>query len=107
MTWSTNKEVWLESKPRNKPLEQREEQLKPGQDIDDKKQSSVDADLQIIVAQRISKNANDQQEVEPALEALQETTDRLRSNWALIMVIFPEATYRLCDMGCFVSTTIY
>ena len=34
-------------------------------------QISVDADLQIIVAQHISQNANDQQEVEPALEALQ------------------------------------
>ena len=40
-------------------------------------QISVDADLQIIVAQHISQNANDEQEVEPALEALQETTDRL------------------------------
>jgi transposase len=82
-------------------LEQREEQLNPGKAIDDKKQISfadtdarimgkkggfdyaynaqisVDADLQIIVAQPISQNANDQQEVEPALEALQETTGRL------------------------------
>ena len=37
-------------------------------------QISVDADLQIIVAQHISQNANDKQEVEPAL---QESTDRL------------------------------
>jgi len=40
-------------------------------------QISVDADLQIIVAQHISQNANDKQEVEPALQALQESTDRL------------------------------
>ncbi|HEY5138906.1 MAG TPA: transposase, partial [Methylococcales bacterium] len=82
-------------------LEQREEQLNPGKPIDDKKQISfadtdarimgkngsfdyaynaqisVDADLQIIVAQHISQNANDKQEVEPALQALKESTDRL------------------------------
>jgi transposase len=82
-------------------LEQREEQLNPGQAIDDKKQISfadiearimgkkgsfdyaynaqisVDADLQIIVAQHISQNANDKQEVEPALQALKESTGRL------------------------------
>ena len=82
-------------------LEQREEQLDPGKAIDAKKQISfadtdarimgkngsfdyaynaqisVDADLQIIVAQPISQNANDKQEVEPALQALQESTDRL------------------------------
>jgi len=40
-------------------------------------QISVDADLQIIVGQHISQNANDKQEVEPALQALQETTGRL------------------------------
>jgi transposase len=32
------------------------------------------------VAQRISQNANDKQEVEPVLHALQETTDRLLEN---------------------------
>ena len=37
----------------------------------------MDLRWQIIVAQHISQNANDQQEVEPALGALQETTDRL------------------------------
>jgi hypothetical protein len=82
-------------------LEQREEQLNPGKAIDAKKQISftdtearimgkkgsfdyaynaqisVDADLQIIVAQHISQNANDKQEVEPALQALQDTTERL------------------------------
>lgn len=84
-----------------KALEQREERLNPGQAIDDTKQISfadtearimgkkgsfdyaynaqisVDADLQIIVGQHISQNANDKQEVEPALQALQETTGRL------------------------------
>jgi transposase len=82
-------------------LEQREQQLSPGKAIDDKKQISfadtearimgkngsfdyaynaqisVDADLQIIVAQHVSQNANDKQEVAPALQALQETTDQL------------------------------
>jgi len=82
-------------------LEQREEQINPGQNIDDKKQISfadtearimgkkgsfdyaynaqisVDADLQIIVGQHISQNANDKQEVEPALAAVQDATDRL------------------------------
>ena len=84
-----------------KALEQREEQLNPGKAIEDKKQISfadtgarimgknggfdyaynaqisVDADLQIIVAQHVSQNANDKQEVAPALRALQETTDQL------------------------------
>jgi transposase len=82
-------------------LEQREELLNPGKAIADKKQISfadtdarimgkkggfdyaynaqisVDADLQIIVAQHVSQNANDKKEVEPALQALQETTGRL------------------------------
>jgi hypothetical protein len=82
-------------------LEEREEQLNPGKDIDDKKQISfadtearimgkkgrfdyaynaqisVDADLQIIVAQHVSQNANDKQELEPALKAIQDTVGRL------------------------------
>ena len=82
-------------------LEQREAQINPGNAIEDSKQISfadtearimgkkgnfdyaynaqisVDADLQIIVAQHISQNANDKQEVIPALEALQNTTGRL------------------------------
>ena len=82
-------------------LEQREEQLNPGKAIEDKKQISfadtearimgkkgrfdyayhaqisVDSDLQIIVAQHISQNANDKQEVETGLQALQESTGRL------------------------------
>ena len=40
-------------------------------------QISVDADLQIIVAQHISQNANDKQELEPALKALQDTAGQL------------------------------
>ncbi|WP_340124496.1 IS1182 family transposase [Methylobacter svalbardensis] len=88
-------------KAAKKALEQREEQLNPGKDIEDKKQISfadtesrimgkkgnfnyaynaqisVDADLQIIVGQHISQNANDKQEVELALEALLDTADRL------------------------------
>jgi transposase len=84
-----------------KALEQREELINPGKEIDDKKQISfadtdarimgkkgdfdyrynaqisVDADFQIIVGQHISLNANDKNEVLPALEALQETTGRL------------------------------
>lgn len=88
-------------KAAKKALEFREEQLNPGQDIEDKKQISfadtearimgkngnfdyaynaqisVDADLQIIVGQHISQNANDKQEIEPALKALQDTVGRL------------------------------
>jgi transposase len=88
-------------KAAKKALEQREEQLNPGTAIDAKKpisfadtearimgkkggfdyaynaQISVDAGLQIIVAQHVSHNANDKQEVEPALQALQESTGRL------------------------------
>jgi transposase len=82
-------------------LEQREALVNPGKEIDDKKQISfadtdarimgkkgdfdyrynaqisVDADLQIIVGQHISLNANDKQEILPVLEAIQETTGRL------------------------------
>jgi len=82
-------------------LEEREEQLNPGKDIEDKKQISfadtearimgkkggidyaynaqisVDADLQIIVGLHISQNANDKQELEPALKAIQDTAGRL------------------------------
>ncbi len=84
-----------------KALELREEQLNPGKDIEDKKQISfadtearimgkkghfdyaynaqisVDADRQIIVGLHISQNANDKQEIEPALKALQDTAGRL------------------------------
>jgi transposase len=82
-------------------LDEREEQLNPGKVIDDKKQISfadtearimgkkgcfdyaynaqisVDADMQIIVGLHISQNANDKQELEPALQALQDTAGRL------------------------------
>ncbi len=82
-------------------LEAREEALKPGQPIEDKKQISfadtdarimgkhgnfddqynaqisVDSDTQIIVGQHVSGNANDKQELEPALQQVQATTGRL------------------------------
>ncbi len=82
-------------------LEQREQALNPGKDIEDKKQISfadkdacimgkkgnfdysynaqisVDEDSQIIVGQHVSQNANDKKEVKPALESLKETTGRL------------------------------
>jgi len=82
-------------------IEHREELINPGKDIDGKKQISfadtearimgkkgdfdyrynaqisVDADFQIIVGQHISLNANDKNEVVPALEALKETTGGL------------------------------
>nr|WP_067293549.1 IS1182 family transposase [Marinobacterium profundum] len=81
-----------------KALEQREEALNPGQAIDGKKQISfadtdarimgkkghfqysyngqvsVDSDNQIILGQHLSQNANDIQEVAPALEALSAAT---------------------------------
>lgn len=82
-------------------LEAREAQLNPGKAIEDSKQISfadtearimgkngqfeyayngqisVDADYQIIVGQHISQHANDKQDVEPALQTLQDTTDHL------------------------------
>jgi transposase len=82
-------------------LEQREEALNPDKEIDDKKQISfadkearimgkkgsfdyqynaqisVDEDNQIIIGQHLSQNANDKQEVEPALIAIKETTETL------------------------------
>jgi transposase len=85
-------------------LEEREQALNPGKEIEDKKQISfadkdarimgkkgsfdyqyngqisVDEDHQIIVGQHLSQNANDKQEVTPALESLQETTGRLPAN---------------------------
>ncbi len=85
-------------------LEKREQSLNPGKEIEDKKQISfadkdarimgkkgsfdyqyngqisVDEDHQIIVGQHLSQNANDKQEVAPALESLQETTGRLPEN---------------------------
>lgn len=88
-------------------LEAREAELNPGKAIDDSKQISfadtearimgkngqfeyayngqisVDADHQIIVAQHISQHANDKQEVESALHALQDTTDHLPDRMSL------------------------
>jgi len=40
-------------------------------------QISVDEDTQIIVGQHLSQNANDKQEIEPALVALEEANGKL------------------------------
>ena len=82
-------------------IEAREEILHPGKPIEDKKQISfadkdarimgkhgsfdysyngqisVDSDAQIIVGQHLSQNANDKQELKPALEQVEETTGTL------------------------------
>ena len=82
-------------------LEAREEALKPGKPIEDKKQISfadtdarimgkhgnfdyqynaqisVDSDAQVIVGQHVSQNANDKQELEPALQQVQATAGQL------------------------------
>lgn len=81
-------------------LEEREQALNPGQPIDGKKQISfadkdarimgkhgdfeyryngqisVDKDHQVIVGQHLSQQANDQQEVEVALDKVEEASDR-------------------------------
>jgi len=88
-------------------LEKREQELNPGKEIEDKKQISfadkearimgkkgsfdysyngqisVDEDNQIIVGQHLTQNANDKQEVEPALEEIKETTDDLPDKMSL------------------------
>ncbi len=82
-------------------LEAREQALHPGKETEDKKQISfadkdarimgkkgdfdyrynaqisVDSDTQIIVGQHLSQNANDKQELKPALEQVNETTGAL------------------------------
>lgn len=82
-------------------LEAREQALQPGKEIDDKKQISfadkdarimgkkgsfdyqynaqisVDEDHQIIIGQHLSQNANDKQEIDPALQSIQDATGRL------------------------------
>lgn len=88
-------------------LEAREAQINPGRAIDDDKQVSfadtearimgkkgqfdyayngqisVDADSQIIIGQHISQHANDKQEVEPALQALQDAAGQLPDQMSL------------------------
>jgi len=88
-------------------LEKREEALNPGKPIEDKKQISfadkdarimerkggysydynpqisVDKDNQIIVGQHVSQNANDKKELEPALEAIKNTTGQLPEKLSL------------------------
>ena len=88
-------------------IERREQELNPGKKIDDKKQISfadkkarimgkkadfdyryngqisVDEDNQIIVGQHLTQNANDKQEVKPALEEIKETTNDLPDKMSL------------------------
>ena len=88
-------------------LEKRENELNPGKEIDGKKQISfadeearimgknghyeyayngqisVDEKSQIIIGQHVSQNANDKQEVGPALEEIQETVGRLPEKMSL------------------------
>ncbi len=88
-------------------LENREHELNPGKEIDDKKQISfadkearimgkkgnfdysyngqisVDEDYQIIVGEHLTQNANDKEEVEPALEEIKETTGDLPDEMSL------------------------
>ena len=84
-----------------KALEQREYELHPGKEIDDKKQISfadtdarimgkngnfsyqyngqicVDEDHQIIIEQHLSQNANDKKEIDPALQNIQTTIGKV------------------------------
>jgi len=88
-------------------LEAREASINPGKPIEDKKQISfadtdarimgkkgdfdyryngqisVDADNQIIVGQHVSQQANDTQEVEPALKQIQDVTGQLPEKMSL------------------------
>ena len=88
-------------------LEKREHELSPGKEIEDKKQISfadkearimgkkgtfdysyngqisVDEDYQIIVGEHLTQNANDKEEVEPALEEIKETTGDLPDEMSL------------------------
>ncbi len=88
-------------------LEQREKTLNPGKAIEDKKQISfadtearlmgkngdvdyryngqisVDSDNQIIVGQHVSQQANDMQEVKPALESIEESAGKLPERMSL------------------------
>ncbi len=88
-------------------LEAREQELRPGQKIEDKKQISfadpearimkqkgdfeyaynaqisVDGKSQVIVGQHVSQQANDAQEVAPALDEMEETSGRLPEKLSL------------------------
>jgi len=100
------KERLSKIKKAKEALEKREEELNPGEKIDEKKQISfsdtearvmgkkgnfdygyngqivVDSDNQIIVAQHVSQNANDKKEVKPALKNLKATTGKLASKFS-------------------------
>ena len=64
-------------------LEAREEELRPGQEIEDKKQISVAGKSQVIVGQNVSQQANDAQEVAPAWDEVEETSGRLPEKLSL------------------------
>ena len=88
-------------------LEAREQELRPGREIEDKKQISfadpearimkqkgdfeyaynaqisVDGKSQVIVGQHVSQQANDAQEVAPALDEVEETSGRLPEKLSL------------------------
>jgi transposase len=111
-------------------LEQREAEINPGKKIDHTKQISfadtearimgkkggnfeyaynaqisVDSDFQIIVGQHISQNANDVQEVEPALQALQQTTGQLPDKMSLDNGYFSAANLQaLAQVDAYVAT---
>jgi len=94
-------------KKAKKALENREQELNPIKEIDDKKQISfadkearimgkkgnfdysyngqisVDEDNQIIVGQHLTQNANDKKEVKPALKEIKETTADLPDKMSL------------------------
>jgi len=94
-------------KEAKKALEDREEELNPRKEIDNKKQISfadkeacimgkkgafdysyngqisVDEDNQIIVGQHLTQNANDKKEVKPALKEIKETTGDLPDKMSL------------------------
>jgi len=104
-------------------LEQREPQLNPDKAIEDGKpisfadtearimgkqgafdysyngQISVDADFQLIVGQHISQHANDQQEVEPALHTLQDSTGQLPEKISLDNGYFSASNLHALERG--------
>jgi hypothetical protein len=103
-----HKESRLETiKKAKQALEAREEALYPNKPIDDKKQISfadedarimkdkdgfkycynpqisVDSDNQIIVGEHVSQNANDKQELEPALKEIQQSAGKLPDKFSM------------------------
>jgi hypothetical protein len=80
-------------KEAKKALENREKELNPGKEIDDKKQISfADKEARIMgkkgnfdysVGQHLTQNANDKKEVKPALKEMKETTGDLPDKMSL------------------------